>query len=55
MNSTNIMYFENGIKAEFTQEEINLLKKAIKNLELDDDKEKETFKNLESLFIHCLD
>jgi len=51
----NIIYFENGIKHELTSFEIQIMKKALLNFEIESNDEKETYENLLSLFIHHLD
>lgn len=51
----NTIYFENGIKHKLTTEETNIIKKALVNLEVNSDGEKEVLEELKSLFIHHLD
>lgn len=51
----NTIYFENGIKHELTSGEIDIIKKALVNFEVNSDSERKNLEQLESLFIHHLD
>ena len=51
----NVMYFENGIEHEFTNDEMNLLKKAIHNLDEKEIENTKELENLKSLFLEHLD
>lgn len=51
----NVIYFENGIKHEFTNSEIEIIKRALTSLGVISDDEKESYESLISLFVHHLD
>jgi hypothetical protein len=51
----NTMYFENGIKHEFTEYEIKVIKYSIQEFVPSNDNEKEALEHLKSLFLEHLD
>lgn len=55
MTLNNTIYFENGVKHELTGEQINIIKNALSNFEVNSESEKESFEQLKSLFIYHLD
>ena len=55
MTWNNTIYFEDGIKHELTSEQINIIKQALSNFDVNSESEKDSFEQLKSLFFEHLD